>query len=348
MLALGIVLMLQSATPAGAAAVTQNAAVKLVDGFSQAERQSGCAEFDDPRRTAWNYLPGERFGVRLDELDEGSRLDLDALLRSVLSTKGIAKVEGIYALEAFLGKSQPERYNEGAYKLAFFGTPSGPNSWGFRLEGHHLSLNFTAPTNAFVVTPMFMGSAPFQVPSGARAGDRPLGEERDLAFALLRSLTPEQKRKAILGTNVPADIITNPATTKMDSPMGIAFADMTVDQQKRGSALLRVFADRLRGDFADAEMKRMTDAGIAQMHFAWIGADDETKPHYYRLQGPTTIIEFDCTSGTADHVHTIWRDPANDFATNILRAHLQEEKHSHAPSSVPTPVPVPTPASATK
>lgn len=89
-------------------------------------------------------------------------------------------------------------------------------------------------------------------------------------------------------------------------------------------------------------MKRIADAGIEQMHFAWIGADDETKPHYYRLQGPTTIIEFDCTSGTADHVHTIWRDPANDFATNILRAHLQEDNHSHAP------MPVPTPASATK
>ena len=332
MLALGIVLMLQSATPAGAAAVTQNAAIKLVDGFSQAERQSGQAEFDDPRRTEWNYLPGERFGVRLDELDEGSRGDLDVLLRSVLSAKGIAKVEGIRALEAFLGKSQPERYNEGAYKLAVFGTPSGANPWGFRLEGHHISLNFTAPMNALVVTPMFMGSAPFQVPSGTRAGDRPLGDERDLAFALLRSLTPEQKVKAIIGANVPADIIANPATSKIDLQMGIAFADMSVDQQKRVLALLRVFADRLRGDFADAEMKRITDAGIAQMHFAWIGADDETKPHYYRLQGPTTIIEFDCTSGTADHVHTVWRDLDHDFAADLLRAHLQEHDHSHAPA----------------
>ncbi len=339
MLALGIVLILQSATPAGAAAVTRNAAINLVDGFSQTERQSGRAEFDDPRRTAWNYLPGERFGVRLDELDAGSRMDLDALLRSVLSAKGIAKVEGIRALEAFLGKSQPERYNEGAYKLAVFGTPSGSNPWGFRLEGHHLSLNFTAPMNAFVVTPMFMGSAPFQLPSATRAEDRPLGDERDLAFALLRSLTAEQKVKAIIGANVPADIIANPATAKMDSPAGIAFAEMTVDQQKGVSALLRVFADRLRGDFADAEMKRINDAGIAQMHFAWIGAEDEAKPHYYRLQGPTTIIEFDCTSGTADHVHTVWRDPENDFAADVLRAHLKEHDHAHAPSPPSTPVP---------
>ncbi len=337
MLALGIALILQSATPSGAAAVAQNAAITLVKGFSPSERKSGFTEFEDPCRTDWNYLPGERFGVRLDELDQGSRVDLDALLRSVLSAKGIAKVEGIRQLEAFLGKSQPERYNEGAYKLAVFGTPSSVKPWGFRLEGHHLSLNFTAPMNAFVVTPMFMGSAPFQIPTGAQAGDRPLGDERDLAFALLRSLNAEQKAKAIIGTNVPADIIANPAMSKMQSAMGLVVADMTEDQRTQVSALLRVFADRLRGDFADAEMKRITDAGIAQIHFAWIGAEDETKPHYYRLQGPTTVIEFDCTSGSVDHVHTIWRDTDHDFAADILSTHLQEHEHSHAPAPAPSP-----------
>lgn len=103
------------------------------------------------------------------------------------------------------------------------------------------------------------------------------------------------------------------------------------------SALLRVFADRLCGDFADSEMKRITDAGITQIYFAWIGAGNETKPHYYRLQGPTTVIEFDCTSGSADHVHTIWRDTDHDFAADILSKHLQDQEHSHAPASAPSP-----------
>lgn len=330
MLALGIVLLLQSATPAGANARALTAAIKLVDGLSQSERESACAGFDDPRRITWNYLPGERFGVRLDQLDEGSRVDVDELLRAVISANGIAKLDDIRALEAFLGKAQPERYNEGAYKVAVFGTPSDVDPWGFRLEGHHLSLNFTAPIDAFIVTPMFMGSSPFQVPSGSHAGDQPLRDERALAFALLRSLTPEQNADAIIGTNVPGDIIAHPATTKIDPPQGIAVAEMNKDQQVLLMSLLRSFADRLRGDLADAEIKRISDAGLAAVHFVWIGSSDESKPHYYRLQGPTFIMEFDCTSGSVDHVHAVWRDVKHDFGGDRMIEHLK--LHEHTPT----------------
>ncbi len=343
---MAIAVMTMQAAEAGVAQVqaaqkqVEVAVMRVISGLSSTERELACAQFADPRRTKWNYLPGTRFGARFDQLDPSSREDVNVLLRTTLSAKGLAKVCEIHDLEAFLGRARPESYNREAYTLALFGDPSKATAWGFRYEGHHLSLNFTSPggeqPSDLTATPMFLGAAPFAVPDGKTAGVKPLGEERDLAFALLRSLTPEQLSQAVIGTTAPGDITAGPSveTVETATPAGIAAGNLSGDQRGQLLALLRVFAGRLRGELADAEIALAQTAGFDNIHFAWMGAQDESHPHYYRIQGPTLLVEFDCTSGTVDHVHTIWRDPQRDFGRDILRDHLRDhyEDPRHAPT----------------
>lgn len=330
------------------------AAAGLMVGLSDTEHALACAAFTDPRRTQWNYLPGPRFGVRLDQLDEGSAADLTALLSTLHSARGLAKVCGIHDLEAFLGRARPGSYSRGAYTLAMFGDPSVAGAaWGFRYEGHHLSLNYTAPAGGspepaggspaptgaadahrheIAVTPMFLGTAPFAVPDGKTAGERPLLEERDRAFELLRSLTPEEKSRAILSESTPPDVTAGPPAKSFDAPRGITYASLNPAQQAKMLALIGVYATRLRGELADAELARAKEAGLDAIHFAWMGSDTAERPHYYRIQGPTLLIEFDCTSGTVDHAHTVWRDPTRDFGVDPLAEH-RRDNHAATPGT---------------
>ncbi len=344
MLAIALATLVQLAQVASAHEQVAKAATGLMAGLADTERGLACAAFADPRRTQWNYLPGPRFGVRLDQLDEGSAADLTALLTTLHSARGLAKVCGIHDLEAFLGRARPESYSRGAYTLAVFGDPSVAGAaWGFRYEGHHLSLNYTAPAVDVAAptvgghratasaTPMFLGTAPFAVPDGKTAGERPLLEERDRAFELLHSLTPEEKSRAILSESTPPDVTAGPPAKSFDEPRGITYASLNPAQQAKLLELLSVYATRLRGELADAELARAKEAGLDAIHFAWMGSETAERPHYYRIQGPTLLIEFDCTSGTVDHVHTVWRDPTRDFGVDPLADHLK----AHAEQAKP-------------
>ncbi len=345
MLSLCFAFMLQDAAAQATAQATAQqevtvAATKFAAGLSQHEKHLACTAFDDPKRVEWNYLPGERLGARLNELDASSRDDLNALLWCTLSANGVKKMCAVRDLEAFLSKAQPERYNKDWYEIALFGDPSTAGKWGFRFEGHHLSLNFTSGDAggqpSIFVTPMFLGAAPFEVPSASHTGDRPLAQERELAFALLRSLTPEQRAIAVVGAVAPGEIASNGASAKVDPSAGIACARLSESQRAALVALIKEYADRLRGEFAQSELARAREAGLDSIHFAWRGSQDESAPHYYSIAGPTLVIEFACTSGSPDHVHTVWRDPQHDFGVNALQEHLKSH-HGEAGSPVPPP-----------
>lgn len=336
-----VAIALKSAEFERARAEVASSAARLFAGFSGEERALACAPMNDARRTAWNYLPGARMGARLDQLDAGSREDVTSFLTAVLSSRGLANVCLIRELEGFLGRAQPDRYQKDGYCIAVFGepkaTPVGDASepWAVRFEGHHLSLNFTAPAAKFTSTPMFFGSAPFAMPDGVHAQESPLSDERKRGFALLRALTPEQLKVAVIGDATPADIIATAAMSSMAAPRGVAGSSLDEAQRALLLEVIEVFAHRLRGEFAQMEMDRIRKAGIESIHFAWMGALTETRPHYYRIQGPTMIIEFDCTSGTPDHVHTVWRDGERDFSNDVLRDHLEAHDHTAAVAPVP-------------
>jgi hypothetical protein len=218
----------------------------------------------------------------------------------------------------------PERYY-----LAIFGTPSEKSPWGWRFEGHHVSLNFSSVTGKLAVTPAFLGTNPARVPEGPTKGLRVLAQEEDLARRLLTGLNAQQRRQAIIDEEAPADIITgNQRTVSLARFEGLAYADMTADQRFLLEQLIRVYLDNMKPRIAQHQWQRMEDAGLDKLHFAWAGSAEPGQAHYYRIHGPTFLVEYDNTQNNANHIHTVWRDPANDFGRDLLRDHY-ENGHSH-------------------
>jgi hypothetical protein len=239
------------------------------------------------------------------------------------------------------------------YFLTFFGQPQPDTTWGFRLVGHHLSVNVTVVDGDLVnTTPFLMGAEP------ARFGPfRILGEEEDTAFTLLDSLTDPQQRQAIIHSKPPADFVTRTVATvgeieypayhgvgRRDAmitdedrralayfrahPRGVRAGDLSPTQRPLFEDLLARFVHRARPGLVGFEMDRIAAAGgVDELHFAWAGGTTIDLPHYFRIQGPVTLVEFDNAEDDANHVHSVWRDPSNDFAADLLMQHHLESDH---------------------
>jgi hypothetical protein len=242
----------------------------------------------------------------------------------------------------------------GGYYFTFFGMPNLDETWGWRLVGHHLSLNFTIVRQEYVsVTPFLLGSQP-----GRYGQTRNLGEEEDRGFELLGALTPSQRDDAIIHHVSPVDLVTKSVRrigevefpgyyvvgrhqlkiTNEDRkalvymrahPRGVPYGALNETQQATFRRLLECYVNRVKPDQVAFEMDRITAAGIDALHFAWAGAADYDAGHYYRLQGPVTVIEFDNTEDNANHIHAIWRDPDNDFGADLLLTHVVEDHHGY-------------------
>lgn len=216
------------------------------------------------------------------------------------------------------------------YFFAFFGDPS-EDVWGYKLEGHHLSVNFTFTADKISVTPFFIGTDPAEYPNSEYAGWRVLGQEEDLGIKLVTLLTSNQKSKAIKSSAVPGDIITAAESGKrLVENWGLKGSEMYDDQKAVLQYMIREFVFNLEYDKAMLEYNKILKAGIDKVYFGWIGEVDETKPHYYVINGPTFLIEFDNNGGPrngADHIHAIWREKGNEFGEDVLKKHYQQEKH---------------------
>jgi hypothetical protein len=215
------------------------------------------------------------------------------------------------------------------YFVSIFGTPSAKDTWGWRVEGHHVSLHFTVVNGSLVASsPSFFGSNPAQVREGPKKGLRILGAEEDAARALLQSLDAAQRSKAIINAAAPGDMVTmaNVEITPL-SPSGLAAGEMTAAQRDLLLRLLDVYIGTMATDIAEDRLARARKAGVEKIGFAWAGETERGKKHYYRVQGPTFLIEYDNTQNDGNHIHSVWRDFNGDFGRDLLREHLRSVAH---------------------
>jgi hypothetical protein len=306
------------------------AATRYLGTLAAAERERGTWPLDDEARFDWHFVPREREGLPLKDMSAEQRAAAHGLLQSILSGQGYLKATGVMALEGALGiiENRPDRRNPEDYYFSIFGDPTPDGPWAWRFEGHHISMNFTsAPGVTPSVTPAFIGSNPHVVGEGQYAGWRLLGAEEDRLRDLLAALG-DDLADATISAEAPGDIVTgNARRVEVDSFEGLPVSEMTREQSHALMLLLEQFLQNADDEIADAEMDRIHDAGLETLHFGWAGSTRPGEGHYFRIHGPTILIEYDNVQGGANHVHSVWRDPANDFGDDLLRRHYEEAEH---------------------
>ena len=314
------------------AADMAEAAKVLLASLSDDQKAKMVYELTDAERENWHFIPkpfegeGMRGGLTLKDLRPDQRHLAYALLSTALSHRGFTTALEIMSLEQVLWEleNQAPKRDTLMYYLSIFGEP-GSKAWGWRWEGHHLAQNFTiADGKVVAATPNFFASNPGEVRQGPRAGLRVLAEEEDVARRLVQSLDDAQKAKAVTGDKAPEDILTA-AETKV-GPLGgegIAYGDLNPEQQKNLKELMEVYIRRVKPDVADDELAAIEKTGLDKIVFAWLGGIQKGDPHYYRVQGPTFLLEYANTQNGANHVHAVWRDFEGDFGRDLLREHYQ-------------------------
>jgi hypothetical protein len=305
---------------------------KAASGFLAAlpeDRRLGAkAAFQSRDRTTWRYTPGGRPGMPLQEMSPAQREAAQAVLRSFLSADGYLKVQSVIALEIVLRET--ERWDERdpeRYWFLVFGEPGGESPWGVRVEGHHVSLHLAVIKGRFVSsTPTFLGANPAEVRSGPKKGSRALAAEEDTARSLLDSLTAAQRAEAIVDEAPYGDMVSR-NRTKADplDGRGVAYAKLAPPQQKQFLAVIEVYANTMKPKLAEERLAKIRATGLDGVRFAWAGPVARGRPHYYRVQGPTFLIEFDNSGG--NHIHSVWRDFEGDFGRDLLREHYGTSAH---------------------
>jgi Protein of unknown function (DUF3500) len=285
-------------------------------------RRRACYPFTGPVRTQWSYFPGSRPGIGLSELGAVGRKAAHRLLATALSRAAFAQAVTIMAFEEVLDldeHGQLGRHSDG-YNVAVFGDPAD-DAWAWRFEGHHLSVNVTVIAGEPVVAPLFLGANPAQVRHDDQVVVAPLLREEQLARAIITGLPPELRDQAVIARAAPADIITATAATAGSplQPAGIMASQLPEEARGQLGRLLGVYLDRLAPDLAGAEHRKIAAGDVA---FAWAGGLRDGDGHYYRIQAPDLLIEYDNTQRNANHAHTVLRRPGHDFGASLLASHL--------------------------
>lgn len=308
------------------ASVEMTAAAQAWESSLTAEQKAKANfEFAGEERTNWHFIPKARKGLPIKEMTQEQRLLAHALLATGLSHRGYTKAVSIMSLESVLAELEkgrgPARDPE-QYFLTVFGTP-GVEPWGWRVEGHHLSLNFTAAGGeAPAMTPSFFGSNPGEVKEGARAGTRILSQEEELGRSLIKSLNADQKKKAIILAEAPKDILNVPGRNATKGE-GIGWSDLEPAQRDGLMKLIQEYVGRHRPDVAAEDIEKLKKAGMEKITFAWAGGLERGEPHYYRVQGGSFVLEYDNVQNGANHVHSVWRDFDHDFGADLLAEHYK-------------------------
>jgi len=309
----------------------QAAAEGYLSTLSGPELEQGTWALNADERFDWHFVPRERYGVRIKDMTSEQRVAAHALLKSVLSSQGYLKTAGVMQLEGVLGRieGRPERRDPEDYYFNVFGNPADGSGWAWRFEGHHISLNFTAAGDDLPsVTPAFFGSNPHVVPEGPNAGQRLLGAEEELARELMSLLDQEQLQVTIFEDEAPRDIFTgNSREASIGNYQGISIVSLTDEQRGAFMQLLEEYLHNASHDVAHAQMQRIREAGMDNLYFGWAGSMEPGEGHYYRIHGPTILIEYDNVQGGANHVHSVWRDFQDDFGADLLRRHYEEADH---------------------
>jgi Protein of unknown function (DUF3500) len=293
-------------------------------------QQQATLPFDSNERFNWTYVPKKRQGLVLKHMDDTQRAKTHALLRTALSTAGYQKATNIIALESVLRVMEgAEHRDPELYYLSLFGTPAEHGHWGWRFEGHHLSLNFTMVDGKLLATaPNFWGANPAKIPIGEKKGFRTLAKEEDLARALFRSLSKQQKSVTRVNQQAYKEILTKTkATVTALEPLGILYKDLSTAQQRLLMSLLDEYITNMPADIAKKRKDAILASDLEHLAFAWAGSEHISQKHYYRIQGQSFLVEYDNFQTNANHIHTVWRDFEGDFGRNLLAEHYQ--KHAH-------------------
>lgn len=320
------------------AAAMATAAGQFLDSLTAEQRAKAAFAFGSDDRLRWHFIPNEMFprkGLMLKDMTEAQRRLAHDLLRTGLSARGYSKVTSIIQLEDVLKVAEAGgRFarNKEEYLFSIFGTPGPKGSWGWRVEGHHVSVRFTVTDGSVAShvasSPMFLGSNPADVREGPQKGTRVLGEEEDAARALVQALTADQQKAAIISATAPTDILTMNRNDIAPLPAeGILYSAMQPAQQAMLVRLIEIYTSTMEADVAAERMAVARRGGLEQVRFAWAGGVARGEKHYYRLQGPTFLIEFDNTQNDGNHVHSVWRDFSGDFGRDVLRDHLAAVAH---------------------
>jgi hypothetical protein len=302
----------------------ENTAIKFLNLLNEQQRKQCAFPFSHPERRKWAYLPGNRVGLPVGELNQKQRTQFTSLLQAGLSSAGYFKAEGVLILEAVLKELQPNAGRDpGKYVLSFFGNP-GQGNWGWSFEGHHLSVNFTADSKGGrASTPLFYGVAPATVAEGPHQGFRVLGAEVDLARILFHSFNMEQQGNAKLAGSRPADVALGPNRKHALKSEGISLKNMQVEQRLAFFDLVSEYTGNLPPAQARVELLRLQKFDAKDLFFAWLG-DWNGGPLYYRITGPNFAMEYASVGNDPNHAHSVWRDLKQDFGQSLIAHHASD------------------------
>ena len=319
------------------------AATAFVSSLTSEQRQQAIFPFESDERLRWHFIPTEGFprkGLTVKDMTDAQRERAHALMKAGLSQRGYMTATAIMELESLLGALEQRERDGGRqaegfrrdpvrYFFSVFGTPSPKGAWGWRVEGHHVSLHFTMVNGTLVASsPAMFGSNPAEVLDGPRKGTRILAAEEDAARELLMALDPAQRAQAVLDAVAPNDIVTgNRLGITPLAPVGVEASALTARQRELLMKVVDVYTGFMADDIAAERMARLKKAGLEKIAFAWAGEAERGKKHYYRIQGPTFLIEYDNTQNNGNHIHSVWRDFTGDFGRDLLREHIASVPH---------------------
>ncbi|MFI9006247.1 DUF3500 domain-containing protein [Actinosynnema sp. NPDC053489] len=294
--------------------------------LDDAQRTAAVGTMAADLRTRWAYTPGERPGVVCGDLTRDQRKAVHRLLACVLSPHAYAQATAIMALEDVLDDREggSRDRHQGDYWTVLLGEP-GDQPWGWRVEGHHLSVSVVVAEGRVSATPLFLGAHPARITYRGRTVAQPLRLEEELARELLDRMGRTARGLAVVADRPPPDLKTGNARRIGDAePVGVTPAQL--DRASRGLlvGLVRYYLDRLTGDLADEEFDALDPD---RLHFSWEGSQKRGEGHYYRIQGPDLLIEYDNTDNEANHAHSVWRRRSGDFGEDLLAAHRASVSH---------------------
>ena len=305
------------------------AAVAFLATLDSAQRARASLPFNSEERLNWGYVPKQRQGVSFKQMSAAQRQSARALLEASLSARGFTKVDTIRRLEGvLLAMSGSSIRDPDLYFFTVFGAPSEDRAWGWRYEGHHVSLNWTIVDGRLASsTPQFLGANPADVHHGPLEGARALAAEEDLGRALVKSLDAEQAREAISSRTAPGEILTgDERDASIQKDDGISWGKLRPEQQGLLLSLIQEYAGTQSAAVAQARLSRVKSE-LARVKFGWMGGLEKGQGHYYRIQGSTFLIEYDNTQDHANHIHCVWREFKGDWGRDVLAEHYGTAPH---------------------
>lgn len=317
-----------SAQTVDAAQRVADAANRFLLSLDDGQRLKAMIAFNSANRLDWHYIPRSRSGLTLGEMRPSQADAARALFASVLNQRGLELLDGVRLLEGVLREQQGSFRDPDRYYVSVFGTP-GRFPWGWRFEGHHLSLNVALLGAGHIsVTPFFAGAHPATVRDGAHRGFRLLGASEDLARQIMAGLDDRQRRAAVIADRSFGDIVASPQRERdLGTPRGLLLGEMAGAQRTLVEALMDRFLGTLAADLLARQKQRVLDQSLSNFRFAWAGSLTPGEAHYFRLHGPATLIEHDDTQNGANHIHAVWRDLAADFGGDALADHYRQQQH---------------------